>query len=186
MELSHVELMEAELKIKNIPIAEFVQKEDIFFYNLVQKEIKAKNLFNKKVCKWSDLTFDEMTVVIKIVENPSIESLESLFRICYKEKDFLTCGIIDFFQAKKYIDKMILETVKRERLMTASNPDPRMISAGSDNLKKFGTLNTKIRIAEMFGFRPSKIGSWKYTEVLHIMAHNVTSDMIRQNLSTMK
>ena len=57
-----------------------------------------------------------------------------------------------FFKAKKYIDKKIIETVKRERAMLASQVDSRMIAAGSGNLAKFGTLNAKIRIGEMFGF----------------------------------
>ena len=176
-----------ELKIKNISISEFLQKEDPFYYDLLRKEIPAENLFNKKVCSWKDLTFDEMSVIEKISSKKdlTVSDLEVLFGVCYKEENFLTCGIMDFFRAKKYIDKKIIEVVRRKNAMLAGPTDAKLARAGAENLTKFGTLNTKITIGKMFGFRPSVIGTWKYTEVLFIQAHNVTTDLIQRNLSEM-
>ena len=176
------------MKITNIKIKDFIIKKDVYFYSLVQKEVKEDNLFNGKICNWGELTYDEVAVIEKIYKNEemTIEQLTILFKICYKEDDFLNCWVIDFFKAKKWIDKKIIETVKRERAMLASQMDSRMIAAGSGNLAKFGTLNAKIRLGEMFGFRPSEVGAWKYTEVLFILAHNTTTDLIKNNLATQK
>lgn len=174
------------MEVKNIAIKKYLELDYKFSYDLIFEHIPPENLFNGKICNEKNLTFDEVTVIKKLSANPTIDAMTLLYKVCYEEENFLKCKVIDFFKSKKWLDNMIIALVEREKIMLFSNPDERQIRAGSEKLKKFGTLNTKIKIGQMFGLPPREIGAWKYVDVLHIEAWNVTTGEIQKNLNTMK
>lgn len=167
------------VKLKNITVREYLSLDYTFNYDTAFELIEPKNWFKGRFCRWEKLTFDQMTLVKRIMINPAIEDFGLLYRITYKT-DFLQGSIIEFFQSKKWLDKKVIETLKMEEKLLSSVPDPKLIAAGIERLKKFGELNTKIDLAAQFGKTPTEIGEWKYTDVLLVKARNITMGEIQK------
>lgn len=172
------------IKLKNISIKKYLQLPEQlrFRYDLAFEYVKPNNRFNKKQCNLESLTFDEVSAVKKIMAHPQESTIKLLFEICYKEKNFLKCKIFDYFQSKKYLDDEVLKMVKREKKMLFRIPDKNTAKVNTESLNVLGEWNTKIELGEMFGLKPSKIGKWKYKEVLIIQSRiskvsNIQSQM---------
>ena len=174
------------MKIKNIKIKDYLKLQYRFKYDIVEKYVKPKNLFNGKECKFNDLTFDEVTLIKKIVSKPTYEKIPILFEICYNENNFVNCKIIDYFQARKWIDKKVIELIELQNKMIVSIPDPKLIAAGVNNLERFAEENTKIDLGEQFSVPPFEIGTWKHTLVLLYQSRNSILNQVHKNLSEMK
>lgn len=160
------------MKVKDITIGKYLSLKYTFQYDIVFDMIEAENRFNGHRCFFDSLTFDEVSVIRRTFIAPTIEDLKFVFRICYGERDFFDCSIIDFFRAKKFLDDKIVEITKLETKLIQSIPDPKVVAAGLDRLNKYGEMNTKIDLGAQFGKSPEEIGRWKYIDVLFIRARN--------------
>ena len=172
------------MELKNITIGKYLSLPEQlkFRYDLVYDYIKPLNSFNGKECNLLNLTFDEVSVVKKILANPKQETIKKLFEICYSEESLLKCSIFDYFQAKKYIDEEVIRMVEREKKLLKRLPNKKGKKVNTEDLNKFGSLNTKIEIGQMFGVNPYDVGNWKYNDVLHIQAYNTTVNNIQSQM----
>ena len=168
------------MKLKNIKIKDFVKLQYTFLYDQAFEFVEPVNSFSGAECNFDALTFDEVTLVKNIMQDPSIENMPMLYEILYK-KDFMEGRIMDFFQSKKWIDNKILEIIDIEEKLLFDMPDPKMIAAGAANLERFGVLNTKIDLGVQFGKAPAEIGGWTYQDVLLIKARNIEMNRIQKN-----
>lgn len=160
------------MKVRDITVRQYLELDYTFNYDTAFELIEPKNWFKGRFCRWEKLTFDQMTVVKSIMIKPRIEDFPLLYRVCYHDGDFLSGSVIEFFQSKKWLDNKVIEALSLEQKLLDSAPDPKLIAAGVDRLKKYGELNTKIDLAAQFGTTPEEVGRWKYTDVLLVKARN--------------
>jgi hypothetical protein len=170
------------MDIKNITIKEYFTLSNTLVYDSVFEFLKPTNEFRGKRCNFKSLSFDEVSVLKKIIGNPTIDNLRLIYKILYKEW-FDGGNVIEFMQSYKWILDKIKEVGERENKLLKSDTDYKLVQAGINNLNKFGILNTKINLAERFGVTPKEIGQWKYIDVLHIQSHGITTQQIQKNLS---
>ena len=175
-----------EIKLKNISVKDYLALKYKFTYEQAYEFIEPKNLINGKECNINELLFEEVAAIKMLYSNSNIDKVKMLFSICYKEKNVLTCGVLEFFQSKKWLDIEIDALLKREKAMLNRPADPKMLAAGVQNLNKFGIANTTVSLGAQFGCEPRKVLRWKYVDVLIIQAINVTTGEIQRNLAKQK
>ncbi len=163
-------------KIKNIKVSSYLKLDYTFKYDMLFDLIPEKNEFNGSVCDFDSLTFDEVSLIKRILQEPDMDGIKMLYDICYNQ-DYTKGLIIDFFQSRKWIDKKIIEIIETESKLLFVSPDPKLIAAGVEDLSRYGVMNTKIDLGMQFGKSPKEIGEWKYNDVLVIQARN---NMMRQ------
>ncbi|MBV1889255.1 MAG: hypothetical protein KUG67_03320 [Proteobacteria bacterium] len=175
-----------QLEVKNITVKKYLALEYNFTYIQAFEFIKPKNYINGKSFNLELLTFNEVNTIKILYQDINQDKIIMLFDLCFKEENLLTCSVLEFFQAKKYLDKAIEGLLEREKALLYSPPNPKAIAAGSRNLNRYGSANTTVSIGAQFGFRPRDVGEWLYTEVLIIQGINVTTAEIQRQLSIQK
>lgn len=176
------------MDIPNITIREWLALEYSFKYDLANDLVKAENRFNKKVCEFEQLTFDQVSLFKKLMLNPTVEGLPVIYEICYNEKSFFKCKVIDLFKSKKWLDDKFMQVIKREENWLSSTPDEKTLRAKDEveRLNQSGEWCPKISIAEQFGFKPKEIGAWLYIDVMRIQRRNTALNEVNRKISTMK
>lgn len=176
----------ANIEIKNISVKKYLALNYSFNYTQAFEFIKPLNLINGKSCIIEEFTFNEVNTIKILYQDSNIDKIKMLYELCFKEDNLLNCGVLEFFQSKKWLDNEIKGLLEREKVLLSRPPDPKHIMAGSKNLNRFGSANTTVSIGAQFGFRPRDVGKWLYTEVLIIQGINVTNSDIQRNLAKQK
>lgn len=169
------------MQIKNITVQQYLSLNDSTLYDSIIPFIKEKNLFKGSKFNVSSLTYDDVAILRKLLSNINSDSLGKVYSICYKE--YVFSGLFnEYVESFKYITQQIKQLNEREEKLLKGTTDVKLISAGIDKLKKFGTLNTKIDLAQQFCKSPNEIGKWKYHDVLVLQVYNQTVKSIQKNI----
>ncbi len=176
------------MDIPNITIEQWLGLDYSFKYDLAIDLVKAENKFNKKVCEFDRLTFDQVSLFKKLMVKPSMGDLSMIYQLCYGEQKFFKCKVFDLFKSKKWLDDKFIRVIKREENWLSSTPDEKTLRAKEevDRLNQSGEWCIKVSLAEQFGFNPREIGGWPYILVMRIQRRNTALNEVKRKISTMK
>jgi hypothetical protein len=168
-----------DVKIKDIKI-KHLSKNNTKAFEIYANIIPANNIICGKEVNFMELTFDEVSVIKRLLTRNTDESLKMIIKIFTDEKieNVFYYELISFI---KWLTKTIIEFQTKENELSVT--DSKMLSAGIERLNMFGELNTKIQLAEQFGKLPSDIGKMTYVQVLQIMSYNSVKHQIQKELN---
>ena len=179
-----------EKLLPNYTIEEYFKKPESVEIDIYLEYLKPVNRFAGNVFKTSELTFNEFHTIISIFQKPNALDVKDLFIYLYRikgsfkkspDKIFYSQSIYDFYRAKNFVMDFVKQKLEMEKKMLYSEPDEKMQAINAyERLAPFNVMLTKVKIGEQFGFSPEKVGKWKYTRVLNIMAVN----NIRSNIKS--
>lgn len=177
--------------LKHITVAELYQLEEYDFlcYLELQKLMNAKPFFCKKEArKITSLTFGEVSKIKRVLQKPSFEGLQDVFKMVFgtKQIQYYNADVVDYFYALNHITESILEIVKREQKALKGKSDSDLDAAGVDRLSKFGELSTLIEVGKKFGKSPEEIEKWKYSLVFSIIFYGKVEGEVKENYSKIK
>jgi hypothetical protein len=164
------------MKLKDILIKDYLQLKDKSAYDLPAKHIPAKPEINGINVNFHNVTFDEMTVLKKNIQDYNV-----VLKI-FTNFELENIYFFDFVQFYKWVIESVTKYSETEQSMS-DGYDTKLINAGIENLNKYAELNSKIALAEQFGKLPADIGKMRYLEVLQIMGFNSERFKIQQNLN---
>ena len=165
--------------------------EDTSMYDMFINVLLPKNEFNSKVCKVHNLTFDQIEVIKKIFNAPTMDDIKDLFQTCYNisgsmkqsaDDEYYNTNIFDLFRAQRFLQEYMNQLIKRESNQLSGTPDDKMLMINAyERLKPYSHHLTKIKLAEQFSTTPTEIGRWKYRDVFSILvANRVNADITKE------
>lgn len=168
------------MKLKDIKIKDLSKLHTQKAYEIFAKIIPAKNVLNGQDFNFENLTFDEVSVIKRLLNKKDNESILNLIHI-FVDVELNDLYYFEFVAFLKWLNNELTKYQTKESELSVL--DAKLIGAGIERLNKYGELNTKIQLGEQFGKLPSEIGKMKYLQVLQIMGFNSEREIIRQNLN---
>lgn len=181
--------------IDNISVKEYFNLQDTSKYDIFIDTINPINLYSGKRFDTNKLTFDEVEVIKKILNDPTLDSVKDMFIELFKlgsyevsaAAEFYSTSIFDLFRAKKYLQDYIIKLVETENKVLAGIPDDKLLMINAaERLKVVNHLLTKMRLAEQFSTSPNEIGKWRYTTVFPIMLANKLNNDVQRDYQNIK
>lgn len=159
--------------MKNITVKQYSQLADNSAYAALE-HLEAKNYFAGKVMDINKMPWANVKYCFRLL--PKIETwqgVQQLFEICYdvKEGAFYEAGIIEYFQARRYIIREFEAAAKREAATLASQSadDALWQMAGADKLRPYSDTLPLVGLSKAFGAWPFDIGRRPYGEVFSLL-----------------
>lgn len=184
------------MDIKDITVREYFGMLDTSQYDVFIDILKPTNFYCGKKCMNKLLSFDEVKVMAKIFNNPTLENIKDMFITCFNIKGsinvsedelFFNESVFALFRAKRFLQEFIKNTLERENKVLSQDPDPKLIAINAANrLAPFSHELVKIDLAQKFGVTPDDIGGWKYSKVFRILAATSIRDSVRKDYSELK
>ena len=179
-----------------ISIKDYFLLDDRSEYDMFIESIKPENRLCGKVCNMTNITFDEVEVIKKMLIDPSANDLAELFTEMYHIKGsqkesgkdiYYKESIFQLFRVLNHFRDWMEALLKKEIEWLSGEPSEalQMIGAGK-RLAHVNHILTKIDIAEMFATTPDDIGKWKYGKVFGIMVALKLRNEIQKEINELK
>lgn len=165
---------------------------NLFTHVKEKKEFKFYGLRHKAI-EVNDMTFDDVASVRKRLSKQKIEPddiiyiFSKFFALRLPKWLYWGLRVTTFYPCYNFIINSIKKLAEAEQAhWTPENVDSDFKKAGSSNLSKFAEYSVAAEIAEKYGFKPSDIFEWKYSEVFIEVARNTAHSDVMRNYHEIK
>jgi len=182
--------------IEDITIREYFSRQNTDNYDVFLDILKPKNKFKGRVCKVNSLTFDEVEVIKRIFDKPTLEDIKDMFQTCYglrdtyttyADDDFYNTSIFDLFRAKRFLQNYITKIIKKENVHLYTGGDEKMMQVNaSKRLAPWNHQLVKNILGQKYSCKPKEIGRWTYNEVFAIRASSKVYEDINREYNAIK
>ena len=158
--------------------------------------LKPENKFLGKQFIEKNITFDEMEVLKRSLNNPNLESMSKviipLFRVygdinTREVESFMNESIFQLFRAQKYLQQFVSRRMEIEKRAFEGRLDVKLIRIkAGEKLAPYSHQLSKNQLAKDFGCDPDTIGGWKYNKVFSILASNSALSGVKADYADQK
>jgi len=158
--------------MKNHKLKTYIKKQ--LNYSPLQT-IAPEPFYNGYEMKISDLTFEEVKVVMRELSKPSTWiTISNIFETCFRmpEKDFYEGRVLDYFKARNYIVKTFNRLIETEIKLLSSLQDLDSAiweQAGGKRLNRHGAVLSINQLGKIYGIYPFDLKDKKYQEILLLL-----------------
>jgi len=160
--------------MKNITLKQYSELPDASEYDAVLEHLNPINSFAGKSMDVNKMPYANVKYCIKQLGKVSNwQMVQQLFEICFDadENAFWGAGVIEFYQARKYMIRELERVVTTEyKAMASPNSDEHLwLMAGADRLRPYSDTLPLVNLAKQFGMYPYDLGRKPYGEVFSLM-----------------
>jgi hypothetical protein len=160
--------------MKNITLRQYATLVDSSMYDSVLEHVNPVNSFQGGKMNINQMPYANVKYCIRIIQKvDKWEIICQLFEICFDvpEVKFWRAGVVEFFQAKKFMTDSFNALVQNEAKQLASKATDEHLwkMAGADNLRPFNDTLPLIQLGKLFGQYPFDLGRKPYSEVFSLL-----------------
>ena len=133
-----------------------------------------------------ELTFSEVEEIKDAFKNLTDNNINRIFELIWNVKLVDSkVRVLEFYRAFNYVISELEGIYKLEQNL-GGEPSQKLVNAGIDKLRKFGSLNIIDDIAVKYHKDPEEIEGWKYNKVYWLALKIKTENEVQKNLSNEK
>jgi len=175
--------------IKNITVKQFTDKPSAEY--AILDAITPANGFAGRTMNINTMPWSNVRYCMRMLQRPmDMPGICQLFEICFDiDADaFWGAGIIEFYQAKRYIIHQFESVATNEAkvLHSQSKDEHLWMMAGADRLKPFADTLPLLQLGKAFGQYPFDLGRKPYSEVFSLLVQLKTQGEVEQEFHKLK
>lgn len=179
------------MKIKNITLREYSVNPNWEDWHNVLSSLIGKNEFLGKSFDLEEVSYKKVRELESLISKAdNYDVISEIFQRAFgcTDEEFLEAGVIDFYYAKNYLFKKIMDIRETEsRLLKSVGTDvAKWKQAGGDRLNKYGGILPLTKLGKIYGAFPFELENKPYNQILVLLVYHKEEDEILSNYSKLK
>ena len=161
-----------------------LQPSERIAYDSVLQHLKASNSFANQIVNINGLKYIEVRKMMHLVSQTELlpDALFEVFKLSFKvsQEQFNNASINEYFSAKNYIEKMLIDMQKRENelLKSVGTDAQKWEQAGASRLNVFSNILPLVQLGEIYSIYPYDLQERPYNEIITLLiCHKTKSEV---------